>query len=159
MAPVVGLGLYMMMNPVFLGGAKRTPMASRVGLSLGAKGLMFLSYQLLTENARAFKRFASTKANLILNCIESVGWPAAVGVTIYGIMQFCIGVSCTLSYVMIVLAVFLSYVFSLLPFYSRTLPLLNFANNGETDLSPSSQHGSPSKNTECSKLRANNQEI
>lgn len=110
MAPAVGVGLYMMMNPVFIGGANRTPIASRVGLSLGAKGMVFLSYQVLTENVRIFKRLASTKANLILNCIESVGWPAAIGVTVYGIMQFCIGITCTLSYVMIVLAAFLSYV-------------------------------------------------
>ena len=74
------------------------------------KGLLFLTYQVLTENVRVCKRFASTKANKILNIIETLAWPAACGVTVYGIMQFCIGISCTLSWVMVPLTAILAYV-------------------------------------------------
>ncbi|KFY25618.1 hypothetical protein V493_04561 [Pseudogymnoascus sp. VKM F-4281 (FW-2241)] len=110
MIGALAAAVIMMLNPVMIGGARRTPMASRVGLSMAGKGMVFLAYQIITENVRSCKRFASTKANMILNIIETVAWPAAAGVTVYGIMQFCIGIGCTLSYVMIGLAAVLTFV-------------------------------------------------
>ncbi|KFY69250.1 hypothetical protein V496_00384 [Pseudogymnoascus sp. VKM F-4515 (FW-2607)] len=110
MIGALGCAVIMMLNPVNIGGAPRTPMASRIGLSMGGKGICFLAYQLLSENVRSCRRFASTKANMILNYIETIAWPAAAGVTVYGIMQFCIGIGCTLSYVMIGLAVVLTFI-------------------------------------------------
>lgn len=36
----------------------------------GAKSIMLIFYQILTENVQMFKRWASLKANMIINCLE-----------------------------------------------------------------------------------------
>ena len=40
-----------------------------------------ITYQLLTEHIRRYRKWASTKANAILNCMEVVFWLAVLIVT------------------------------------------------------------------------------
>jgi hypothetical protein len=40
-----------------------------------------ITYQLLTEHTLRFRKWASTKANTILNCLEVVFWLAVLVVT------------------------------------------------------------------------------
>ncbi|KPM42448.1 hypothetical protein AK830_g4104 [Neonectria ditissima] len=74
----------------------------------GAKSLLILSYQVLTEHVRRLRRFQSFKANLILNCLEIVFWAAVAYMTIQSNSARCDGITCTLSWVVVSLAVLLS---------------------------------------------------
>ncbi|GKT61800.1 hypothetical protein ColTof4_02568 [Colletotrichum tofieldiae] len=59
-----------------------------------------------------FHRFASLKTNMILNCLEPLFWGAVAFLSIQGNIQRCVGVSCTLSWVIVGAAIFLKYVSS-----------------------------------------------
>ena len=63
---------------------------------------------------------------MILNCIETVAWPAVVAFTVQGILKRCVGTTCVLSWVLIPLAVALRYVIGyssilLLPSWTMSL--------------------------------------
>ncbi|KAF6805493.1 hypothetical protein CMUS01_14603 [Colletotrichum musicola] len=76
-----------------------------------AKSLVIILYQVLTEHVASLKRWASLKANLILNAMEIVFWAAVVYMSIQSqTQQVCIGVSCTLGWVVVVLGILLSMV-------------------------------------------------
>ncbi|KAF6807920.1 hypothetical protein CSOJ01_07865 [Colletotrichum sojae] len=75
-----------------------------------AKSLVIILYQVLTEHVASLKRWASLKANLILNAMEIVFWAAVVYMSIQSQTQTCIGVSCTLGWVVVVLGILLSMV-------------------------------------------------
>ncbi|KAJ5082627.1 hypothetical protein N7532_011670 [Penicillium argentinense] len=67
---------------------KGTP-ASRTntwGIAVCVKSGVFLAYQLLTAHFERLKRWASTKANMILNIIDTVFWFALFIITILGTM-------------------------------------------------------------------------
>jgi hypothetical protein len=49
--------------------------------SQGLKSLVVIAYQLLTEHHARFRKFASTKANAVLNCLEIIFWLAVLVVT------------------------------------------------------------------------------
>lgn len=71
---------------------------------------MILQYQLLTEHVSRFKRWGSLKAYAILNGLEIVFWAAVVFLMIQANVARCVGVGCTLSWIIIGLAVVLAYV-------------------------------------------------
>ena len=70
-----------------------------------------MSYQVLSEHVHAFKKWASLKAYVILNALEIVFWAAVAFLMIQANSQFCVGLSCTLSWIVIVLAIILRYEF------------------------------------------------
>lgn len=70
---------------------------------------MILSYQILTEHVRRFKRWQSYKANAILNCLEIVFWAAVAFLVVQANLSRCVGIYCTLSWVVVVLAIILRY--------------------------------------------------
>lgn len=47
----------------------------------GIKSLIVIAYQMLTEHSDRFRKWASTKANAVLNCLEVVFWLAVLVVT------------------------------------------------------------------------------
>jgi hypothetical protein len=65
----------------------------------GAKSLMIIFYQILTEHFTFFKKWHSFKANAILNSLEIVFWGAVCFLMIQANIQRCIGTSCILSWV------------------------------------------------------------
>ncbi|KAF6815025.1 hypothetical protein CPLU01_14239 [Colletotrichum plurivorum] len=76
-----------------------------------AKSFVIILYQVLTEHVASLKRWASLKANLILNAMEIVFWAAVVYMSIQSqTQQVCVGVSCTLGWVVVVLGVLLSMI-------------------------------------------------
>jgi hypothetical protein len=73
-----------------------------------AKSLVIISYQLMTENIKALHRYASLKAFLILDVLEVGFWIAAIVLIVMGMVKTCTGLNCTLSGVVIGLAVVLA---------------------------------------------------
>ncbi|KZL79497.1 cytochrome p450 protein [Colletotrichum incanum] len=65
----------------------------------GLKSLIIIGYQLLTTHKERFKKWASLKANAILNTLEIVFWFVAFGLLCSANGTFCTGASCALSWV------------------------------------------------------------
>lgn len=70
---------------------------------------MFLLYQLLSEHVTYFKRWASPKAYFIINALEIVFWSAVVFLVMQANLKSCVGTSCALGWVVVVLSVFMRY--------------------------------------------------
>ncbi|CAN8102430.1 unnamed protein product [Discula destructiva] len=82
----------------------------RMGLAFGAKSLVFITYQLLTQHVKALKRWRSAKANAIINGAEIVFWIAVVYLVIAANLQTaCTGTVCTLGWVEVVFAIFMVF--------------------------------------------------
>ncbi|KZL80573.1 hypothetical protein CI238_10544 [Colletotrichum incanum] len=81
-----------------------------MALGMGAKSLIIILYQVLTEHVSALKRWASLKANLILNALEIVFWAAVAYMSIQSNTQQCVGTTCTLGWVVVVIGILLSIV-------------------------------------------------
>lgn len=62
----------------------------------------------MTENIKAFHQYANLKAFLILDILEVGLWIAAIVLTAMGMIKTCTGLNCTLSGVIIGLAVILA---------------------------------------------------
>lgn len=58
------------------------------------KSMLILTYEVLTERNTRFQKWASKKANLILNCIEPVFWLAAFVLSAMGVSTRCHGAIC-----------------------------------------------------------------
>ncbi|KAM0692819.1 hypothetical protein Q7P36_007375 [Cladosporium allicinum] len=87
----------------------KNPPASRantVAITLGIKSLIVIAYQLLTEHTLRFRKWASTKANAILNCLEVVFWLAVLVVT-GGTVGSASGAAAALSALVLVIAIVL----------------------------------------------------
>ncbi|TIC89659.1 hypothetical protein CDEST_09359 [Colletotrichum destructivum] len=76
-----------------------TTRANMMALTMGLKSLIIIGYQLLTTHKQRFKKWASLKANAILNTIEIVFWFVAFGLLCSANGTFCTGASCALSWV------------------------------------------------------------
>ncbi|KAH7319240.1 hypothetical protein BKA65DRAFT_569531 [Rhexocercosporidium sp. MPI-PUGE-AT-0058] len=98
------------------GNGGQRSISGQIALSMGAKSLLFITYQLIAEHTRYLKE--RTKVNMVLNCIEAVAWPAAVAFTVQGILKKCTGTTCILSWIIVPLAVVLSVVSALAAFMS-----------------------------------------
>ncbi|KAF4339195.1 cytochrome P450 monooxygenase [Fusarium beomiforme] len=82
--------------------------STTMGLGMGAKSLIILSYEILTEHSVRFHRWSSLKAYFILNAMEVVFWAAVAFMMIRGNTNVCVGTSCALGWVVFVLAGILS---------------------------------------------------
>ncbi|OLN81892.1 hypothetical protein CCHL11_07045 [Colletotrichum chlorophyti] len=116
---VAALGLSV--GRIFLPNAPRGR-SGTMALGMAAKSLIFIAYQLLTEHVSKFKRWASLKANLILNAMEIVFWAAVVYMTIQSQSQVCIGISCTLGWIIVVVGILVS----MLAGYATIISWLDF---------------------------------
>ncbi|KAH7160404.1 hypothetical protein B0J13DRAFT_519815 [Dactylonectria estremocensis] len=82
--------------------------STTIGLAMGAKSLVIIGYQLLTEHVDRFNSWASLKAFMILNCLEVAFWGAVAFLTLQANIKQCDGTSCTLGWIVVVLAVILN---------------------------------------------------
>ncbi|EOD42849.1 putative cytochrome p450 protein [Neofusicoccum parvum UCRNP2] len=73
-------------------------------LTFGAKSLIIIAYQLLTCHVEKFKKWASPKANAILNTLEIVFWAAVTFMVFQANLNSCTGTSCILSWIVVGLA-------------------------------------------------------
>ena len=71
------------------------------------KSLMILAYQLLTEHNERFKKWASLKANMILNMIEVLFWAVLMGLVFQANARICVGGSCAVTWIIAVLCLIL----------------------------------------------------
>ncbi|KAH6678468.1 hypothetical protein B0J14DRAFT_323904 [Halenospora varia] len=67
-------------------------------LKQGAKSLIIILYQVITEHSARCRKWASLKANMILNSLEIVFWAAVVFLMIQANLKFCVGTNCVLSW-------------------------------------------------------------
>ncbi|KAH8665898.1 hypothetical protein BGZ60DRAFT_432073 [Tricladium varicosporioides] len=72
--------------------------ANTMALGMGAKSLIIILYQVITEHSARCRKWASLKANMILNSLEIVFWAAVVFLMIQANMKFCVGTNCVLSW-------------------------------------------------------------
>ncbi|KAI8685099.1 hypothetical protein NCS57_00178100 [Fusarium keratoplasticum] len=93
-----------------------------MALGMAAKSLIIILYQVLSDHVRAFKKWSSLKAYVILNALEIVFWGAGVFMMIQANLKFCEGMSCTLSWIVVVLGI----VMSSLAFYMTIVTWLDF---------------------------------
>ncbi|KAF2251405.1 hypothetical protein BU26DRAFT_563344 [Trematosphaeria pertusa] len=80
-----------------------------MALAMGAKSIIILAYQLLTEHTSRFHKWASPKANTILNGLEILFWSAVCFLGMQSMMRkgACSGNStaCAMGWVVVGLAV------------------------------------------------------
>ncbi|KAJ4108697.1 hypothetical protein NW768_012174 [Fusarium equiseti] len=82
--------------------------STTMGLGMGAKSLIIISYEILSEHVSRLRRWRSLKAYFILNAMEVVFWAAVAFMMIRGNSSVCIGTSCVLGWVVFALAGILS---------------------------------------------------
>ncbi|KAF4923447.1 hypothetical protein CGCVW01_v004631 [Colletotrichum viniferum] len=80
-----------------------TTRANMMALTMGIKSFIIIGYQLLTAHKERFKKWASLKANAILNTMEIVFWFVAFGLLFSANTTFCTGASCALSWIVTLL--------------------------------------------------------
>ncbi|KAF2680511.1 hypothetical protein K458DRAFT_434343 [Lentithecium fluviatile CBS 122367] len=87
-----------------------TARSDTMALAMGAKSIIIVAYQLLSAHTHRFARWYSLKANMILNGLEIVFWGAVAFLTMQGMTgkNKCKGTSCTLGWIVIVLAALVS---------------------------------------------------
>ncbi|KAJ4256148.1 hypothetical protein NW762_009224 [Fusarium torreyae] len=78
--------------------------SATIGLGMGAKSLIILSYEILTEHFSRFQRWSSLKAYFILNALEIVFWGAVAFMALRGNTSLCVGASCAIGWIIVVLA-------------------------------------------------------
>lgn len=75
----------------------------------GAKSIHVIVYQILTKHVSALRRFGNNLVNAILNITEIATWPVAVAFLFLGNSMVCLGDSCTIQWVITVLALVMLY--------------------------------------------------
>ncbi|OQU94903.1 hypothetical protein CLAIMM_01188 [Cladophialophora immunda] len=94
---------------LFLKGQPRTR-ANTIALGMSGKSMIIISYQILTEHRERFSRWRSYKAYAILNGLEIVFWAAVVFLILQANLQSCVGVSCTLRWIAVVVSIVITVV-------------------------------------------------
>ncbi|CAH0051855.1 unnamed protein product, partial [Clonostachys solani] len=105
----------MIIVAIILAGVRLTTITTRtrtdmMAIAMGAKSLVVVAYQLLSEHVAQWKRFASLKANLILNSLEIVFWAAVAFMAIQSNTRSCSGASCGLGWGVLVIAILIRFV-------------------------------------------------
>ncbi|KAF6811842.1 hypothetical protein CMUS01_13181 [Colletotrichum musicola] len=80
-----------------------TTRANMMALTMSIKSVIIIGYQLLTTHKERFRKWASLKANAILNTLEIVFWFVALGLLFQANTRFCTGPSCAISWVVTLL--------------------------------------------------------
>ncbi|KAH8588275.1 hypothetical protein B0O99DRAFT_600956 [Bisporella sp. PMI_857] len=111
---VTAIKLWKFKSPLAPAGGSGAPgrgggRGNTIALSMGAKSIIIVTYQVLTEHRKSWKRWASLKANLILNIIEVVAWGGVTGLTASPLIKSCSGTGCILGWIVVVLAGFLCF--------------------------------------------------
>ncbi|KAI0146702.1 hypothetical protein BJ166DRAFT_602617 [Pestalotiopsis sp. NC0098] len=78
--------------------------ADTIGIVMGIKTLVVITYQLVTTPAQKFEKWASPKAYFVLNFMEILFWFVVIIVTFMGIANYCRGASCGLSWIVVLIA-------------------------------------------------------
>ncbi|KAI9037782.1 uncharacterized protein KD926_011571 [Aspergillus affinis] len=82
--------------------------ATTMGLGMGAKSLVIIAYQLLTEYVDRLRKWASFKAYTILNALEIVFWAAVVFLNIQVNVKACVSPGCEMGWTVMVIALLIS---------------------------------------------------
>ncbi|KAH6898013.1 hypothetical protein B0T10DRAFT_577477 [Thelonectria olida] len=110
--------------------------AGTMSLGMSAKSLIILLYEILSSHVRAFKKWSSLKAYVILNGLEIVFWGAVVFLMIQANIKFCAGLSCTLSWVIVPLGI----VMNILASYMTIVTWMDFRYFKETGVQRGSKY-------------------
>ncbi|KAI5363745.1 hypothetical protein Slin14017_G057090 [Septoria linicola] len=82
--------------------------ANTIALGMGAKSLILIGYELLSEHVRKFHKWRSYKAYTIINLLEIVFWGAVIFLLIQANIKICNGIGCTLSWIVMGIAILLN---------------------------------------------------
>ncbi|KAH7165657.1 hypothetical protein EDB81DRAFT_260860 [Dactylonectria macrodidyma] len=99
-----------------------TSRSDTIAITMSVKTIVILTYQLVTEHASRFKKWASLKAFAILNTLEILFWFVVVIITFMGISTFCQGTNCAMSWLVALVAFLLTAV----AFWTSVASWLNF---------------------------------
>jgi hypothetical protein len=72
--------------------------------------MVVIIYIIATQHTIKFRKWASLKANFILNSLEIVFWAAVAFLTIQANIQRCNGLNCTLGWVVTGFSIFIRLV-------------------------------------------------
>ncbi|KAI9037553.1 uncharacterized protein KD926_000201 [Aspergillus affinis] len=86
------------------------------GVAVCVKSAVFMAYQILTAHANRLKRWASPKAYMILNIIDTIFWFALFIITCMSTAGSCSGSSCPLGGIIATLTIILCGLAGLLSF-------------------------------------------
>lgn len=86
--------------------------------------MIIIAYQILTEHRERFSRWKSYKAYAILNGLEIVFWGAVIFLIIQANIKSCVGISCTLRWIAVVVSIVITYVSPALSLHPLMCPLL-----------------------------------
>lgn len=93
-----------------LGMVRLIPFLSEISnIIKGAKSIIIILYEVISER---MGKWASLKANMILNCLEVVFWAAVAFLGIQANMKFCVGTNCIVAWAVCGVAGTLRYVLS-----------------------------------------------
>ncbi|OTA99410.1 hypothetical protein M426DRAFT_325123 [Hypoxylon sp. CI-4A] len=105
-----------------------TPQQAHImGIAIGIKSTIFILYQVLTEHRTKYQKWASPKANFILNCIDIPFWGILMGLLFSANGQICTGGACGVSWVMAFLALTLFF----LTFWAAIVTYFEYRNFGK----------------------------
>ncbi|PLB46246.1 hypothetical protein P170DRAFT_263157 [Aspergillus steynii IBT 23096] len=90
--------------------------ANTWGIAVCVKSAVFMAYQIVSTHVNRFKRWASPKANMILNIIDTIFWFALFIITCMSTAGSCSGSSCPLGGLVATLAIILCGFSGLLSF-------------------------------------------
>jgi hypothetical protein len=139
LAPFVGRGDIMVIAIVSLVHLpqKKHPLMT----SKGVKSILFIAYQIVTERSTRYRKWASLKANVVLNSIEIPFWLVVIILKFMGVSTFCSGSSCGVS-VIIGLVAIVIFVIVLQVAAISWIDWLHFKRNGVERGAPAA--GTPS---------------
>lgn len=92
-----------------------TPLLSKIHwlkVPQGAKSLIIVAYELLTEHYGALRQWQSYKAYWILNALEALFWGAVATIIMQANFTRCVGVGCKLSWAVVAISIVIKCVVS-----------------------------------------------
>ncbi|KAL4782865.1 hypothetical protein BJX76DRAFT_358499 [Aspergillus varians] len=95
---------------------------STLGVTMGAKSLIIVLYQLLSETVSSFRRWASPIAYLILNTLETLFWAGVAFFVLSANIELCHGIDCALGWAVVSVSILIS----LLSGYAAVISYLDY---------------------------------
>ncbi|KAH6654686.1 hypothetical protein BKA67DRAFT_646380 [Truncatella angustata] len=75
-----------------------------LGIVMGIKTLVVITYQLVTSHVGRFRKWQSLKAYAVLNSLEVLFWFTVIIISLMGISSYCQGANCGLSWLVVLVA-------------------------------------------------------
>ncbi|KAF2854862.1 hypothetical protein T440DRAFT_542454 [Plenodomus tracheiphilus IPT5] len=101
---LVSIAVGLSVPRLFIKNVPRTR-SGTIALGMGAKSLILLAYLLASDYVPKFRRWHSYKAHMIIACLEVLFWSGVAGLIFQANRKSCVGITCTLSWIVMGVAV------------------------------------------------------